>query len=54
VRCYENGDFEALVSLGADHVVPEMLKSSLLISGQVLALLGFDKNEINQQLDNLR
>ncbi len=54
VRCYENGDFEELISLGTDYVVSEMLESSLLIGAQVLSILDFDPQDINDQLQNLR
>ena len=54
VRCYEDVDFDELISLGADHVIPEMREASLLISAQVLAFLGLDENEINRQLNDLR
>jgi CPA2 family monovalent cation:H+ antiporter-2 len=54
VRCYENVEFEELIALGADRVIPEMLEASLIISAQVLAYLGLDENEINRQLNELR
>ena len=50
VRCYENGDFAELISLGADHVIPEMLEASLVISAQVLSLLELSDSDIEQQL----
>ncbi len=54
VRCYEDIDFDELISLGADRVIPEMLEASLLISTQVLAFLGLEENEINRQINELR
>jgi CPA2 family monovalent cation:H+ antiporter-2 len=54
VRCRENVDFEELISLGADHVVPEMLEASLIIGAQALSLLGVGETEINRQLNELR
>lgn len=54
VRCYENDQFEELISLGADHVVPEMLEASLVISAHVLSFLGLEEVEINRQLNELR
>jgi len=54
VRCRENVDFEELISLGADHVVPEMLEASLIISAQALSFLDIGEAEINRQLGELR
>ena len=54
VRCYENADFEELISLGANRVIPEMFEGSLLIGSQVLSFLGIDDGEINRQLNELR
>lgn len=51
VRCYEQGDFEELISLGADKVVPEMLEASLVIGAQVLSLLDITENDIQRQID---
>lgn len=54
VRCQEHKGWDELVSLGANHVFPELLESSLLISRQVLELLGIDHQEIERQLANYR
>ena len=54
VRCYENADVEKLISLGADHVIPEMLEASLLIGTQVLSFLDLDQAEIDRQINALR
>ena len=54
VRCHQHGDFAELVSLGADHVVPEMLEASLAVGAQVLELLNIDSVAIDQQLDRER
>lgn len=54
VRCRENMDFEELISLGADHVIPEMLEASLLIGTQVLSFLDVEPGEINRQINELR
>jgi monovalent cation:H+ antiporter-2, CPA2 family len=54
VRCYENVEFDELIALGADRVIPEMLEASLIISAQVLAYLGLEENEINRQINELR
>jgi CPA2 family monovalent cation:H+ antiporter-2 len=50
VRCYEHGNFDELVSLGADCVIPEMLEASLMIGSQVLNLLDIPENEIEKQI----
>ena len=50
VRCCEHGDFDELISLGADWVVPEMLEASLAIGAQVLSLLDIPELEIEHQL----
>lgn len=54
VRCYEHGNFEELISTGADCVVSEMLEASLIISSQVLSMLEVDKRIIDQQIDDIR
>ncbi len=54
VRCHEYGDFNELISIGADHVVPEMLEASLIISSHVLTMLGVPGHLIEQQLEAIR
>jgi CPA2 family monovalent cation:H+ antiporter-2 len=54
VRCYEHGNFEELISVGADWVVSEMLEASLIISSQVLTILEIDSHTIEQQLEEIR
>lgn len=54
LRCHEEGQLEELVSLGASHVVPEMLETRLLITGQVLSLLQVSPEVIEQQIDRIR
>lgn len=54
VRCQEQSGWDELVSLGASHVFPELLESSLLISRQALELLEVDEQEIEYQLANYR
>lgn len=54
VRSYEHGDFEQLVTLGADHVVPEMLETSLMIGAQMLNLLDIDAGDIETQISEER
>jgi CPA2 family monovalent cation:H+ antiporter-2 len=54
VRCYEHGNFEELVSLGADKVISEMLEASLIISSQVLTILDIDPDRIDQQINEIR
>lgn len=54
LRCYEEGELEELISLGANHVVPEMLETRLLIADQVLNLLDLPPHLIEEQIKNLR
>jgi len=54
VGCYEKGDFEELIALGANRMIPEMPEGSLIIGAQVLSFPGLDKVEINRQLNALR
>ena len=54
VRCQEHHGFDELVSLGASHVFPELLESSLLISRHVLELLSINEQEIENQIDVYR
>lgn len=51
VRCHEQGNFEELVSLGADCVVPEMLEASLTIGMQVLNLLGIPESDADRLIE---
>ena len=54
LRCHEEGHLEELVSLGASHVVPEMLETRLLITDQVLSLLQVSPDLIKQQINQIR
>ena len=54
VRSYEQGNFEELISIGANWVVAEMLEASLIISSQVLTLLEIEPRMIEQQLEEVR
>lgn len=54
VRTHEHGDFTELVSLGADHVFPEMLEGSLAIASQALTLLEVAQDDINEQIQAQR
>ena len=54
VRCYEHGNFEELISVGANWVVSEMLEASLIIGSQVLTILEVDPRTIEEQLDDIR
>jgi len=51
-RCKEHSDWKELVSLGASHVFPELLESSLLISRLVLELLQTNEQELEMQMDS--
>ena len=52
VRCQEHEHYEELISLGASHVIPEVLESSLLITRQVLEILDLKTDEIETQIRN--
>lgn len=50
VRCQEHQNYQELISLGANHVFPELLESSLLITRQVLGLLQVNEMEVERQI----
>ena len=52
VRCQDHQNYEELISLGASHVFPEVLESSLLISRQVLGLLKVEQVAIDTQVSD--
>jgi CPA2 family monovalent cation:H+ antiporter-2 len=54
VRTQHHGDCVELINAGADHAVPEMFEASLLIAAEVLALLGFTREKIEQQVEDER
>lgn len=54
VRTQHHGDCVGLVNAGADHVVPEMFEASLFIAAEVLAMLGLERGEIEQQIGEER
>ncbi len=54
VRCQDHHGLDELMLLGADHVYPELLESSLLISRHVLGLLSIDEQEITKQIEDYR
>ncbi len=54
VRCQDHHGLDELLLLGADHVYPELLESSLLISRHVLGLLSINEQEITKQIDEYR
>lgn len=54
VRCRDNENIQELVSLGASHVFPEMLESSLLIAAQALNFLEIDEQIIRLQINEHR
>ena len=53
-RCKETEGVEELITMGADHVVPEMLEASLLIAAQALELLGIPSPLAREQIDAAR
>jgi len=54
VRCCEHGDFNELISLGADYVVPEMLEACLVVGTQALSLLEVAEKDIERQIQEER
>jgi CPA2 family monovalent cation:H+ antiporter-2 len=53
-RCLDQQGVSELITLGANHVFPELLESSLLISEHVLDLLAIDESEIDRQIQEQR
>jgi len=54
LRCHGEGQIEELISLGASHVVPEILETRILIASQVLTLLDLSPAVIEEQITGLR
>ena len=52
VRCQTHSHYDELISLGANHVFPELLESSLLIVRHVLELLEVSEDEIETQIND--
>ncbi len=52
VRCQTHSHYDKLISLGANHVFPELLESSLLIVRHVLELLEVSEDEIETQIND--
>lgn len=52
VRCQDHHNYQEMISLGADHVFPELLESSLLITRQVLEMLSVGETEIQRQVED--
>lgn len=50
VRTEHEGNYDDLLSAGADHVIPELLESSLVMSAEILMLLGFPKAVVDEQV----
>lgn len=50
VRTQHLGDYAELLAAGANHVIPEMLESSLLMASEVLNLLGLPKAVVDEQI----
>lgn len=51
VRTQHDADYADLIRAGADHVVPEMLESSLIMVADTLILLGFPKDMVDEQIE---
>lgn len=54
VRTQHLGDYAELLAAGANHVIPEMLESSLMMASSVMGLLGFPKADVDEQILNER
>ena len=52
VRCQNHDHYDELISLGANHVFPELLESSLMIMRNMLVLLKIDEKQIDAQIDD--
>ena len=50
VRCQNHSHYDELISLGANHVFPELLESSLIILRNVLLLLDISEDQIEAQI----
>jgi CPA2 family monovalent cation:H+ antiporter-2 len=50
VRTESEGNYSELLAAGANHVVPEMLESSLMMSAEALLLLGLPKVTVDEQI----
>jgi CPA2 family monovalent cation:H+ antiporter-2 len=50
VRTEHEGNYSELLAAGADHVVPEMVETSLIMAAEVLNLLGFPKAMVDEQI----
>lgn len=50
VRCQNHTHYDELISLGANHVFPELLESSLMIMRNVLMLLDINEEQIDSQI----
>ncbi len=50
VRCQNHTHYDELISLGANHVFPELLESSLMILRNVLQLLDINEDQIETQI----
>ena len=51
-RCQTHSHYDELISLWANHVLPELLESSLLIVRHVLELLQVSEDEIETQIND--
>ena len=54
VRAHHESAFEELILAGANHIVPEMLETSFMISMQMLSLLGIHEQNIIEQIQRER
>ncbi|HUL11392.1 MAG TPA: cation:proton antiporter [Methylococcaceae bacterium] len=54
VRTQHDGDYADLIKAGADHVVPEIFESSLIMVADTLTRLGFPKAMVDEQIESER
>lgn len=52
VWCQTHSHYDGLISLGANHVFPELLESSLLVVQHLLELLEVSEDEIETQIND--
>ncbi len=50
VRCQNHDHYDELISLGANHVFPELLESSLMILRNMLMLMGISDEQVEKQI----
>ncbi|PKF71427.1 sodium:proton antiporter [Pseudomonas fluvialis] len=54
VRTRDDSKLDALLALGANEVVPELLESSLMLASHALVMLGLPESRVQQSMDAVR